>query len=252
MKKISRLYKTGCLLIVLFVLFPAIDLFAGYHMAICEKANLADDIVEVSFKVIGHYPEKEHLKKWSPPEAGLNVIAKTGKIIKVFKGDLKIGEGWEDRFGMPFKKGEGRDPVRWWEDFFKRPGFSQIVFLTKEANSYSTVSGAEESAGCEASPHFSWCKGYKNFKAEVEKCLKLKIKPASRKSNKRYGCDADKDCVLSCSMGALNLDWYKGNLKENDCVDGCAGPGLNVRCVNNTCIAFDYDGSRADDCTMRE
>jgi len=54
----------------------------------------------------------------------------------------------------------------------------------------------------------------------------------------RHRCRSDHDCVLSCTHGAVNADWYKQAQPNGDpCEDGCASKGMTVSCEAQRCAA---------------
>lgn len=62
-------------------------------------------------------------------------------------------------------------------------------------------------------------------------------------------CDNDEDCMLSCSLGSVNEQWYNRNKNESsECEDGCSGWGNYAACQENLCRTFKSDGSLHDSC----
>jgi hypothetical protein len=54
-----------------------------------------------------------------------------------------------------------------------------------------------------------------------------------------HTCAADGDCMLSCLYGAINARWYAASPRlRGECKDGCAAAGLEVRCVQGSCVTF--------------
>lgn len=73
---------------------------------------------------------------------------------------------------------------------------------------------------------------------------------AAGASHERWDCRTDRDCVLSCSHGAVNGAWLK-RLGTADCDDGCAGDWMDPpRCIEGGCVAFSR-GKRDGACTRR-
>jgi hypothetical protein len=70
----------------------------------------------------------------------------------------------------------------------------------------------------------------------------------------RFDCAADGDCLSSCALGAVNKAWYEAKLPWGEtCQDGCANAAMGApRCEQGTCVAYQRDGKRADDCTRRD
>ena len=65
----------------------------------------------------------------------------------------------------------------------------------------------------------------------------------------RHRCKNDEDCLLSCTHGAVNADWYKQALPDGDpCEDGCASKGLTASCTEQRCTARQH-GVLVPECT---
>ncbi len=159
--------KKVCLTVILLILFST-TAHAGPHRDLCEKVKDADLVFEMHFDVRGVYPKSALDKGYEPPQTEIEKTLKTGKVTKVFKGDIKVGDSWKPSYGTPdLKKGS----VKAWKDFFGRKDFSSIYFLKKNGYTYRTTGWAEGSAGCKSSPHNSWCDGYERFKLKVGQCL---------------------------------------------------------------------------------
>jgi hypothetical protein len=74
----------------------------------------------------------------------------------------------------------------------------------------------------------------------------------------KWDCNADGDCMNSCSQGAVNRVWY-ANAKPQECEDGCDNQVTeSPRCIDHGCVAFRSDPSdpskifEAPDCTRRK
>lgn len=65
----------------------------------------------------------------------------------------------------------------------------------------------------------------------------------------RFYCAVDSDCKNTCKYGAVNKTWT-----ENDmCLDGCASNAIgNPKCIENSCVAYDYKGEVVPYCTRLE
>jgi len=71
------------------------------------------------------------------------------------------------------------------------------------------------------------------------------------KISEQYSCQADTDCVSSCKWGGVNRIWYEKN-KTQDCIDGCAGIGFEVKCADKICHNL-LDGKLNDSgCSERD
>lgn len=157
----------------LFVCFLMTSNFAsaGDHRPLCEKTQEADLIFEMHFDMKSTYPAKALQKGWPPPEAELLKTSKTGKVINVYKGSIKIDDPWIEPYGLLFRRSSD---VKRWKDLFKQKDFSVIAFLKKKGDEYRTTGWAEETAGCSSSSQFSWCEKYEKYKKSVQECLKEK------------------------------------------------------------------------------
>lgn len=157
--------------LILFIIlcFPVWKVEAGDHRGLCEKVGAAELVFEMAFDVKGAYPKAYQQKGWSPPESELLKIAKTGKVTKVFKGEIQNGNPWTPAFGIIFNQGSRLEA---WKSLFQKKQFSVIAFLKKKENHYQTTGWAEETAGCQHSAHFSWCFDYSTFQRQILECLK--------------------------------------------------------------------------------
>ncbi len=83
--------------------------------------------------------------------------------------------------------------------------------------------------------------------------LRVKLSGVDFPQGERFECRSDDDCVISCSYGAVNKEWYYARLLQESCVDGCNmpfidGPDRRAKCLAGKCISF--VGNRIDDeCT---
>lgn len=150
------------------LLFLPIVVNGGDHKPLCQKVKEASLVFEIGFEVRGEYPKTYLEKEWEPPYRELLKTAQAGRITQVFKGDVKSGDPWQEKFGIIFRQSSR---VQDWIDFFKRKKIRTIAFLKKVGDRYQSTSWAEATAGCSASPHFSWCSGYKELKEQIKKCL---------------------------------------------------------------------------------
>ena len=68
-----------------------------------------------------------------------------------------------------------------------------------------------------------------------------------------YRCQADADCVTTCSLGAVNRPWWAANKNAalSACEDGCTSKGTDpARCVDGLCVGF-FRGKRQPHCTRK-
>jgi hypothetical protein len=144
---------------------------AGEHRSICQRAADADLVYEMRFTQKGRYPSAVRSKGWAPPTAELLATARTGEVSHVFKGSIPLGSSWNEAYGIGFQMSAS---VAKWDEFFANKQFSKVYFLAESGTTYKTTGGAEESAGCGSSDHWSWCSSYDAFKAEVRACLSPK------------------------------------------------------------------------------
>ena len=64
-------------------------------------------------------------------------------------------------------------------------------------------------------------------------------------------CNSDADCLLSCSLGAVNRHWYERRTNQTECDDGCEGPDSDPpRCEERLCVAY-RAGKKDGSCTRR-
>ncbi len=141
---------------------------AGPHKPLCDKVRQADLVFEMQFEQQGKYPEDYRAKQWAPPMGELQKTARTGKVVTVFKGDVKQDSSWRAEYGIGFTLGSD---LQAWDAFFERKQFSKIYFLVREGHSYKTTGWAEESAGCGSSAHWSWCSGFRVLKTDINGCI---------------------------------------------------------------------------------
>jgi hypothetical protein len=52
-----------------------------------------------------------------------------------------------------------------------------------------------------------------------------------------HRCQLDRDCRLSCRLGAINAEWY-GWTNPADCDGGCQRATMSVRCADGACLAL--------------
>ena len=58
-------------------------------------------------------------------------------------------------------------------------------------------------------------------------------------------CQQDSDCQMSCRLGGVSKVWYQKNIKKIstlECLDGCAGWGHQVKCLEKKCTITDGGG----------
>jgi len=68
-------------------------------------------------------------------------------------------------------------------------------------------------------------------------------------ASRRHRCKRDAECLLSCTHGAVNADWYHAALPSGEpCEDGCAAKGLAASCEAGRCVAK-KNGVLAPECT---
>lgn len=156
-----------------FVLFLFLMLFsvtasAGDEMSLCDKVNMATDIVEMEFKNQAKYPTSLQQKQYPPKNEELQKIAATGKVTHVFKGSLNKGAPWVNDMPSPFW---GVSSVEKYKKIFEHDQFRRFLFLYKAQAGYNPVGGVEETHFCEKSAHYSWCLGYSNYIASIKQCL---------------------------------------------------------------------------------
>jgi hypothetical protein len=75
--------------------------------------------------------------------------------------------------------------------------------------------------------------------------------PQDASQGERWTCGNDSECAMSCSQGAVNVDWYRTKFAGAECDDGCAGKGITSRCIELRCVAFNHKGFRLDSCTQK-
>ena len=146
--------------------------WAGEHKPLCDKVTEADLVIEVQFTQVAVYPSKHQEREWAPPETELIKTAKTGVVSRVFKGSVANGSPWNPAWGIRFDPGE--PSFQEWQKFFALPTFKEIYFLRQSDERFSTTGWAEESAGCGASAHRSWCDGYADYQEKIVACLNKK------------------------------------------------------------------------------
>jgi len=62
----------------------------------------------------------------------------------------------------------------------------------------------------------------------------------------RFSCIVDSDCKNTCRYGAVNKSWTE----TDSCVDGCASNAMgDPKCIENSCVAYDYKGEAVPYCT---
>jgi hypothetical protein len=148
------------------LVFPAL---AGEHKPLCTKSLEADLIIEVSFTQKAVYPPQHRTNEWAPPEEELIKTAKTGVVTHVFKGKASKGDAWKPAWGVRFNP--GATDVKSWDQFFQLKHFKEIYFLRQSGDRFTSTGWAEESAGCGASDHRSWCPNYTEFQKKIQSCL---------------------------------------------------------------------------------
>ena len=148
---------------------------AGDYKPLCDKVQESDVVIEVQFTQKAVYPAEHREREWAPPESELLKTAKTGVVSKVFRGPIKKGTSWQPGWGIRFDPGE--PSAQEWVQFFERETFKQIFFFQQAGQRFSSTGWAEESAGCSASAHRSWCKDYDLYQRQILDCLNPK-KPA--------------------------------------------------------------------------
>ena len=69
----------------------------------------------------------------------------------------------------------------------------------------------------------------------------------------KWRCDRDRDCLRSCSHGAVSKIWYKKvQARIRECEDGCANQtSAAPRCLAGRCVAFDRKGQQVPHCTNK-
>jgi len=68
-------------------------------------------------------------------------------------------------------------------------------------------------------------------------------------ARRRHRCNRDADCLLSCTYGAVNGNWYHAALPSGEaCEDGCAAKGFAASCDAGRCVAK-RNGVLAPECT---
>ena len=144
-------------------------MIAGDHKPVCQKTLEADLIIEVKFSQKAVYPTHHRDKEWAPPEEELMKTAQTGVVTQVFKGKANKGDVWNPAWGIRFDPGD--QDVKSWDVFFQLKEFSEIYFLRQSGDRFTTTGWAEESAGCDASPHRNWCAHYPDFQEKIQACL---------------------------------------------------------------------------------
>ena len=149
--------------------------WAGDYKPLCDKVHESDLVIEIQFQQHAVYPTKHREKEWAPPESELIKTAKTGVVSTVFKGQIKRGTPWKPAWGARFDPGE--PSVQEWTKFFELDSFKQIFFFRQSGERFSSTGWAEESAGCNASAHRSWCKDYARYQEQILACLAGKTPP---------------------------------------------------------------------------
>lgn len=89
--------------------------------------------------------------------------------------------------------------------------------------------------------------------------LAIACRPTKPKSEARWTCQADTDCMNSCALGAVNRGWYAANSKSfAECQDGCSNQvAAPPSCLDGTCVAWQRNPSkpsevrRNDFCTRK-
>jgi len=53
-------------------------------------------------------------------------------------------------------------------------------------------------------------------------------------------CEEDTDCMNSCNLGAVSVEWYESmQYDEGDCVDFCNGSEIDEpKCKSGRCVAY--------------
>ena len=160
--------------------FLAFSAWAGDYKPLCDKVHEADVVIEIAFKQHAVYPAEHKEKEWAPPESELLKTAKTGIVSTVFKGAIPKGTPSRPEWGVRFDPGE--PSVEEWQKFFELESFKQIFFFRQSGERFSSTGWAEESAGCSASAHRSWCTNYAQYQEKLVACLTQK-KPTQSPSN---------------------------------------------------------------------
>jgi hypothetical protein len=55
-------------------------------------------------------------------------------------------------------------------------------------------------------------------------------------------CQQTSECRMSCRLGGVSKDWYNKNARKiaaHECLDGCAGWGHQVKCLERKCTIVD-------------
>ncbi len=60
-------------------------------------------------------------------------------------------------------------------------------------------------------------------------------RPGAGRVDERASCDADRDCSVSCSTGAVSRAWAREHIFE-ECSGGCAQ--RVPRCIEHQCVAY--------------
>ena len=137
---------------------------AGDHRELCEKVETAAAVVEIQFQQVATWSDEYKDKGWPPPASELLQTAATGRILRVFKGDLEEGMAWQEGWGENFTISGLED----WGVFMSQAEFSQVWFMDGLGG---TTGWAEESAGCGSSDQDSWCEGFEHFKTRIAACM---------------------------------------------------------------------------------
>ena len=103
---------------------------------LCQKLEEADLVFEMEFQVKGRYSRKHMARGWPPPKKDLRTIARTGKVVKVLKGELRSGSSWRSSFGYPFHH---HASVAYWKAFFDRSTVRMVYYLKEKGLRYAHV-----------------------------------------------------------------------------------------------------------------
>ena len=125
---------------------------------LCAAVRDATAILEVGFESVGAYPATFRRKRWDPPASAVEPVVRTGRVLRVIKGD----PSWAGRQPQLEWMAFANQSTAWWDRFFSGQPFAALAVLDAGGQASEAVVA---SGVCTT----SWC--WEGFRAELARCL---------------------------------------------------------------------------------
>lgn len=137
---------------------------AGAPGPLCDAVQSSKYILELEITPsLAKYAESYAQKNWAPKESELKKIMQSAKIVKVHKGDFKVGETFK---GFDFLSGSEFGSGSAWKNFFAQ---KKITVLMGDGLDGWVWDGGD---GEVVIARFHYEKHHKSYQSAVLKCLK--------------------------------------------------------------------------------